>query len=1084
MSLRNVTGFVLCLLASQGIALPSKCTQKRGEVSIQGDGFQIKITQKTNRAIVHFEDFSIGKNERVSISQPSNKSALLGRVTGPFPSTIDGELIANGCVYLMSPKGVMVGPEGVIKTNEFIASTLDIADRDFLESNRFHFKGESTEKIVNLGTIEALTGNISLIACEVEQAGNLLAKQGDVCLIGASDVFLVPDSKSNWMVQPRTSGSVNSTGTIEALRVEIHAAGGSAFSLALNHLGVIEDKGISLNGEIIANQVNIQGDKIDLLDSVKIDAPEGGSIFIGNDRSNVVVDSGARIKANGGSYGDGGTVKVLGNNTSFAGAIESRGGDLGGDGGFVEVSGYQWLEYLGKTDTRAPYGDFGTLLLDPTNLTISTGIDTATNTNNGTLATNLALGNVTITTTTGGTDPGTLNWMAGAPVSWSEATTLTLISDQAMTLASNVTNTHSGSPFKAMEFTANAAGAPAGDFSGIELSGELSAVDGEISLTGTGGDSGGDNYGVDISGSGAIRAIGIGPITIIGTGGAASGGTNNGVSISGSGEVHSESGSISITGIGGAAAGSDNNGVAISAAGKITTNTGAIFVTGTGGASPGGNDNNGIFISSVGEISSVSGDISLIGTGGGDAGMGNHGIKMSAGEIRSGSGSMSLLGNAPTNGEGISIAAIIGGASTGDLSFEADTIEVLGSTIRTSGEIVFQPLSSESTIGVSGGLGTFNLTSAELDTIQSGAKCLTFGRENGVATITVGPYHSFNAPTIFRNRAFALNGNIVTTANHDFTVIADTAVIGYGDKMITSGTVTFKPQTPATTIGLGNSSAGEFNLNATELSQIMATQGIIFGSPLQTGAVDITGFAYTTPLTVYSDTIEVRKAISGPNITFNVGPVGDGTLTLTASVATTGTFLAMGGINNDTFNLFMQPTGMTIINGAGGTNTLSGPSFSANAWVVSGIDSGTLNTNVRFSNIGSLFGGASGDIFSFANQKGLSGSILGGGNPFENTLDYRLYTTPVNIHLVTDTSGVASNLGKGFSDIGFVIGKYTFSSSFRRIGMILAGINEYEPFYEPKTIQYRQFSILNGIIALPNLPKKIAYTPGVIGRGK
>ena len=56
--------------------------------------------------------------------------------------------------------------------------------------------------------------------------------------------------------------------------------------------------------------------------------------------------------------------------TPFNGSITARGGDRGGDGGSVETSGKQSLVYDGKVDTRAPKGVTGTLLLDPTDITI------------------------------------------------------------------------------------------------------------------------------------------------------------------------------------------------------------------------------------------------------------------------------------------------------------------------------------------------------------------------------------------------------------------------------------------------------------------------------------------------------------------------------------------------------------------------------------------------------------------------------------------------------------------------------------------------------------------------------------------
>jgi len=57
--------------------------------------------------------------------------------------------------------------------------------------------------------------------------------------------------------------------------------------------------------------------------------------------------------------------------TKFAGLIKARGGAHSGNGGFVEVSSHGLLRFNGLVDLRAPFGRFGTLLLDPQNVTIS-----------------------------------------------------------------------------------------------------------------------------------------------------------------------------------------------------------------------------------------------------------------------------------------------------------------------------------------------------------------------------------------------------------------------------------------------------------------------------------------------------------------------------------------------------------------------------------------------------------------------------------------------------------------------------------------------------------------------------------------
>ncbi len=54
----------------------------------------------------------------------------------------------------------------------------------------------------------------------------------------------------------------------------------------------------------------------------------------------VTIAAGAKVSANATKKGNGGRVTVLStDNTDMGGLIEARGGPLGGDGGFVEVSG-------------------------------------------------------------------------------------------------------------------------------------------------------------------------------------------------------------------------------------------------------------------------------------------------------------------------------------------------------------------------------------------------------------------------------------------------------------------------------------------------------------------------------------------------------------------------------------------------------------------------------------------------------------------------------------------------------------------------------------------------------------------------
>lgn len=57
-------------------------------------------------------------------------------------------------------------------------------------------------------------------------------------------------------------------------------------------------------------------------------------------------------------------------NTSFYGFASSRGGASSGNGGTIEISGVQNLDYQGTVELRAPNGTPGTLMLDPIDIRI------------------------------------------------------------------------------------------------------------------------------------------------------------------------------------------------------------------------------------------------------------------------------------------------------------------------------------------------------------------------------------------------------------------------------------------------------------------------------------------------------------------------------------------------------------------------------------------------------------------------------------------------------------------------------------------------------------------------------------------
>ncbi len=368
------------------------------------------------QAVIHWDAFSIGKDIRVRFAQADATSAILNRVVGFSESRIDGSLLSNGKVFLINKNGVVVGPHGRIETAGFVASTLDIINEDFLKGEELLFKGDSVKKVVNLGTIVASEGDVVLIGQNVDNQGSIQAPQGHVLFGCGQEILLQPKGEERIFIrlpvstpEEQESSALEHSGTIETLVAEfksgvtpfakaikssgkidalaIHEEGGKVFLIAENGRADISGQIVAKQGEHGGN-IQLLGKEVYLLEGAEIEASGdkgAGEILIGGDYQGnnpkvlnadvTFVAENAIIRANAQTEGNGGKVIIWGGEaTGYFGLVEARGGPVAGDGGLIEVSGGH-LEFKGLADTSAPKGNFGQLLLDPYDITISNSPD-------------------------------------------------------------------------------------------------------------------------------------------------------------------------------------------------------------------------------------------------------------------------------------------------------------------------------------------------------------------------------------------------------------------------------------------------------------------------------------------------------------------------------------------------------------------------------------------------------------------------------------------------------------------------------------------------------------------------------------
>jgi murein DD-endopeptidase MepM/ murein hydrolase activator NlpD len=366
-----------------------------------------------------------------------------------------------------------------------------------------------------------------------------------------------------------------------------------------------------------------------------------------------------------------------------------------------------------------------------------------------------------------------------------------------------------------LSFTANQAGATAGNFTGISMTGTLTTSGkGNITLTGTGGvdSTTGLHLGIDVL-RGVVRSVASGPsagkILLTGKGGV---GTtdNDGVAVEGvGGVVQSVSGDIQINGTGGNGSTTLNRGIALINSGQIqSTGTGdnAAYINLIGFGGNGTDSNYGVNFGTTVLLMSVDGDISISGQASLlPTGSFNYGVFASSGVITTiGSGS---------NAGNIEITGIGGG--TGDSgSVQNQGVRISGSSTSvnaTDGNITIRGTGGTSQVSNN----TFEdgvrlVNQAQIQTSGSGSIALTGTAGSADTDVGVG---------------IRLGGTISSkNALDSFT--ADSIVLDSANLTINAGTgqLTIRPVTAGINIDLGTTSdpAGTLALSDAELGVITA----------------------------------------------------------------------------------------------------------------------------------------------------------------------------------------------------------------------------------------------------------------------
>ncbi|MBX6324202.1 MAG: filamentous hemagglutinin N-terminal domain-containing protein, partial [Rhodospirillaceae bacterium] len=300
------------VMASAGWALatPTGGTVVSGSATItQTDPKTIVIRQESDKVIIEWENFDIGKGEHVIFDQPSSLAAALNRVLGGGKTAILGSLTANGQIVITNPKGIVFGPEARVDVASIIATSLGISNANFLSGRMiFDQPGEPGAVVSNAGEITVKEGGLAaLVAPGVENSGVIRARLGTVALAAGNAATL--DLYGDGLVQLAITAPVKD--------VPIGPDGQPVKALVRQAGQIFADGGtVVLTAEaaegVIDRIINVEG----IVQARSIESHDGQIAFVGGGGEVRVAGT---VDASGQGDGvTGGTVHVLGDRVTLA----------------------------------------------------------------------------------------------------------------------------------------------------------------------------------------------------------------------------------------------------------------------------------------------------------------------------------------------------------------------------------------------------------------------------------------------------------------------------------------------------------------------------------------------------------------------------------------------------------------------------------------------------------------------------------------------------------------------------------------------------------------------------------------------
>ncbi|HYG30819.1 MAG TPA: filamentous hemagglutinin N-terminal domain-containing protein [Allosphingosinicella sp.] len=164
---------------------------------VDGTGTRLDVDLNGVNGIVNWNSFNIGTGPPNVVSFNAGGAgnlAILNRVIGGGTSTIGGQMLSdpNVSVFLINPNGILFGPSANVNVGSLIASTLDIADADFLDGSPYSLSGTGTMGVTIDGGASLVAGGELILLGGFFNVGasSTLSAGGNVAFVAGSDITM------------------------------------------------------------------------------------------------------------------------------------------------------------------------------------------------------------------------------------------------------------------------------------------------------------------------------------------------------------------------------------------------------------------------------------------------------------------------------------------------------------------------------------------------------------------------------------------------------------------------------------------------------------------------------------------------------------------------------------------------------------------------------------------------------------------------------------------------------------------------------------------------------------------------------